>query len=63
MTVEYVLLLALFSSMLMGAIVKGPYNAFTNAGPKLGARIEKHLSTGAGFESEATQVNWKSKER
>jgi len=50
MTVEYVLLIALFTMMLMAPMIKGPYDAFKNAGPKLGARIEKHLSTGDGFD-------------
>ncbi|MEI7973389.1 MAG: hypothetical protein WCH11_03380 [Bdellovibrio sp.] len=51
MTVEYVLLLSLFVLLLMGAIVNGPYQAFDKAGPKLGARVERHLQTGEGFQS------------
>ena len=50
MTVEYVLLLAMFVVFGMGAIFKdGPYSAFQKGGPKLGARVESHLITGDGF--------------
>lgn len=49
MTVEYVLLLALFVLFIMSALVRGPFDSFENAGPKLGARVEKHLITGDGF--------------
>jgi len=48
-TAEYVLLLALFVFLAMGALVKNPNRSFNNAGPKLGARVEKHLITGDGF--------------
>lgn len=58
MTVEYVLLIALFAMMLMAPMIKGPYDAFKNAGPKLGARVEKHLSTGEGFNP---GLNWRAK--
>lgn len=34
----------------MGAIFKdGPYQAFLKGGPKLGARVERHLTTGDKF--------------
>ena len=49
MTVEYVLLLALFGFLVMGALTSTPQKSFDNAGPRLGARDEKHLSTGYGF--------------
>lgn len=49
MTVEYVLLLSLFVLFMMGSIMKAPTRAFENAGPKLGARVERHLMTGDGF--------------
>jgi|GEM_PF-3109567 len=49
MTVEYVLLVSLFVLFLGSALWKGPYGAFQGAGPKLGARVEKHLMTGDGF--------------
>jgi len=34
---------------MMGTIMKAPTRAFENAGPKLGARVERHLMTGDGF--------------
>jgi hypothetical protein len=49
MTVEYVLLLALFAIAMAGTVIKGPFGAFENAGPKLGARVERNLITGDGF--------------
>lgn len=51
MTVEYILLLAMFVFLVMGALVSTPQRSFENAGPKLGARVEKHLTTGDGFGS------------
>jgi hypothetical protein len=36
--------------MFVGSVIfKGPNDAFKNAGPKLGARVEKHLITGDKF--------------
>ena len=58
MTLEYVLLLSLFVLLVMGAVTKGPMNAFENAGPKLGARVEKHLTTGVGFVSLGEGMRW-----
>ena len=55
MTVEYILLLSIFVLFGMKIIYMGPFNAFTNAGPKLGARIEKHLITGERFNSDGTK--------
>ncbi len=49
MTAEYVLVLALFVMFVMSALITGPHNAFKDAGPKLGARVEKQLATGEGF--------------
>ncbi len=49
MTVEYVLLMALFVFIVMGALTSTPQRSFENAGPKLGSRVEKHLITGDGF--------------
>ena len=59
MTIEYILLLSLFVFVMMSAIIKGPAQAFDKAGPKLGARIEKHLMTGDGFTSSGrTALKW-----
>ncbi|MEZ0393090.1 MAG: hypothetical protein ACAH59_12790 [Pseudobdellovibrionaceae bacterium] len=49
MTVEYILLLSLFVFFVMGALSSTPQRSFDNAGPKLGARVEKHLTTGEEF--------------
>lgn len=51
MTVEYILLLGLFVFFVMGALIRSPQKSFENAGPLLGARVEKHLTTGDGFGS------------
>lgn len=60
MTVEYVLLLSLFVLFFMGAIIKGPTNAFNNAGPKLGARVEQNLMTGTGWKHKNNDaVEWR----
>jgi len=59
MTVEYMLLVILFVLFLAGSIKNGPYNAFQGGGPKLGARIEKHLITGDGFpQSPGVKEQW-----
>ena len=58
MTVEYVLMLAAFALLLMGSIMNGPVTAFSNTGPKLAARIERHLVTGDGFHPGGQLVQW-----
>ena len=59
MTVEYVLLLSLFVLFFMGALIKGPNDAFKNAGPKLGARVEQNLMTGTGWTGRNGQaIEW-----
>jgi hypothetical protein len=55
MTVEYILLLSCFVLFVMKVIYTGPNDAFRNAGPKLGARVEKHLITGERFSSDGTR--------
>ncbi len=49
MTVEYILLLAMFVFVVLGSLISAPLKTFENAGPKLGARIEKHMMTGQGW--------------
>lgn len=49
MTIEYILLLSLFVFIVMGTFMKAPKESFLNSGPRLGARVEKQLSTGDGF--------------
>jgi hypothetical protein len=58
MTVEYVLLLVLFVGLL-GSLVKLPMKTFDSHGPRLGARIEKHLMTGDGFDDNGkAKLKW-----
>jgi hypothetical protein len=49
MTVEYILLLAMFVLITLGVFIKGPRDSFDKSGPLLAARVEKHLATGDGF--------------
>lgn len=60
MTLEYVLLLAMFVVFGLGAVFKdGPYSAFQKGGPKLGARVEYHLITGDGFSNNSSvSTDW-----
>lgn len=52
MTTEAVLLLGLFAFLLLGAFMgeNGPRSVFNKSGPRLGARLEQHISTGQGFQ-------------
>jgi hypothetical protein len=63
MTVEYILLIAMFVFVVMGALVSAPQKTFEKAGPKLGARVEKHLITGQGWGksdgSSVAPIGWK----
>lgn len=58
MTIEYVLLLTVVFMLSLKGFMGAPRDAFMNAGPKLGARIERHLITGQAF-SENHRVAWK----
>lgn len=51
MTLEVTLLIGLFVFILGGAFFgeNGPMEVFKDSGPRLGARIEKHVTTGRGF--------------
>lgn len=52
MTTEYLLLLCLMVFLVLGAFIgrdTGIESTFQKAGPRLGARVEKHLETGRGF--------------
>lgn len=63
MTIEYILLLSVFVLFVMKVSFFGPYNAFKNAAPKLGARVEKHMITGERFSSDGKKpaTDWKEK--
>ena len=51
MTIEYILLFGLFAFILMGAFAgeKGPMKVFRDSAPRLGARVEQHISVGHSF--------------
>ena len=55
MTIEYILLLVVVFGIGLKVFVSAPMDAFKNSGPKLGARVEKQLTTGAGFNNEWEQ--------
>ena len=63
MTVEYILLMALFVFVVMGSLISAPLKTFEKAGPLLGARVEKHLVTGQGWGASnggsVSQIPWK----
>jgi hypothetical protein len=62
MTVELVLLLGLYVFLLLGAFFGefGPVETFRKSAPRLGARIERNISTGDGFRTsrDNSPVNW-----
>ncbi|MGE0632997.1 MAG: hypothetical protein AB7O96_11350 [Pseudobdellovibrionaceae bacterium] len=60
MTLEYILLFSIFVLMLFGIFWNGPRESFVKSGPRLGARIEKNLVTGAGFQVDGGVVRWRS---
>ncbi len=55
MTIEYVLLLVVIFGIGLKVFVSAPMDAFKNSAPRLGARVEKQLTTGAGFPNDWTQ--------
>lgn len=62
MLVEYILLITAFVFILFKGVYSVPQQAFSKAGPKLGARIEKHLETGRGYENAIEgSPEWKKK--
>lgn len=62
MILEYILLLTAFVVLLFKVIYTAPADAFSKAGPKLGARVEKHMVTGKGFSDEGVMpTQWKEK--
>lgn len=56
MTVEYVLLIALFVILMGQALINGPVKSFKNAGPRLGARIEFSMETGSDFRDHNNRI-------
>lgn len=61
MTVEYVLLLVCVFAITMKTFMSAPTNAFKQGAPRLGARVEKQISTGDGFRDKGERLNWKAK--
>lgn len=57
MTIEYILLLFVVFTIGLKSFMSAPRDAFLNSGPKLGARVEKHLVTGRGF-SQNNEIRW-----
>ncbi len=62
MTTELVLLLGIFAFLLLGAFLGdlGPIETLKKSGPRLGARIERDISTGDGFRQsrDGKGVDW-----
>ncbi len=55
MTIEYILLLVVVFGIGLKVFVSAPMDAFKESGPRLGARVEKQLETGAGFKNDWKQ--------
>lgn len=62
MTTELVLLLGIYGFLVLGAFLGdlGPIETFKKSAPRLGARVERNISTGDGFREspDGTGVNW-----
>lgn len=62
MTTELVLLLGLFTFIIAGAFLgdKGPRRVFSESAPRLGARIEQHITIGHRFRFEnGAGIEWR----
>jgi len=59
-TTEFVLLLALYAFILLGAFLgdKGPAATFKSAGPRLAAKVEKDVSIGKGFQDQSGRATF-----
>lgn len=60
MTLEVTLLASMFALILGGAFFgdSGPMRVFQDSGPKLGARLEKHVTTGRNFIVDGSRNQW-----
>lgn len=61
MMVEYVLLLTILSALVLSMFTasNGAFSkTFNNSAPRLGARVEKLIRTGEGFNPGNSPVNW-----
>lgn len=56
MSAEFVLLIGVYVFVLMGAFIgdKGPGATFRDAGPRLGARVERNIAIGYRFKDKTT---------
>lgn len=59
MTTEIVLLLGIFAFLVGGALFgeHGPFQVFGRSGPRLAARIEKHVTIGREFKVKGGATN------
>jgi hypothetical protein len=55
MTLEYILLMCMVFMFALKVFVSAPMTAFKESSPRLGARVEKHISTGTGFRNDWEQ--------
>ncbi len=58
MTIEYILLMICVFGIGLKFFTSAPMDAFKESGPKLGARVEKHLVTGSGFKHQGRSHGW-----
>lgn len=60
MTLEVTLLASMFALILGGAFFgeSGPMRVFQDSGPRLGARLEKHVATGRNFSMDGARNQW-----
>ena len=60
MTLELTLLLSIFAFVVIGAFFgeKGPIQVFGKSGPRLAARIEKHVTIGRDFKQKGSINQW-----
>lgn len=64
MMVEYVLLLTILSTLILSMFTAstGAFSkTFNNSAPRLGARVEKLIRTGEGFNASGSPVAWRPK--
>jgi len=55
MTIEYILLMVMVFMFALKVFVSAPMTAFKESSPRLGARVEKQIATGTGFNREWEQ--------
>lgn len=58
MTIEYILLLTAMLFIGLKGFSSAPAKAFKDSGKYLGARVEKQLATGDGFEPKGSKIEW-----